>query len=106
MNAKTNNDVWPTRAQEQAHRLQLAKWCALHKMDVPSGPIVDAFVKAMGSNQYGVEETWDAFVWFQSGFEAGVLYWNSITIKPVIIVAEETQRRCQEDDAAMGGGPR
>lgn len=59
-----------TTAEEQAHRLQLAKWCGWHNIPAPSGPIVDAFVKAMGANQYGVEETWDAFVWFCNGWDA------------------------------------
>lgn len=53
-----------------AHRLQLAKWCKLYHFPAPSGPVVDAFVEAMGTNQYGVEETWDAFCWFRHGFEA------------------------------------
>lgn len=55
-----------------AHRLQLAKWCKLYHFPAPSGPVVDAFVAAMGDNQYGVEETWDAFVWFRLGFEATI----------------------------------
>lgn len=59
-----------TKAQEQAHRAQLAKWCVLHKIAPPSGPVVDAFVAEMGTKQYGVEETWDAFGWFSAGFEA------------------------------------
>lgn len=59
------------KPEELAHRLQLAKWCALHKMPVPVGPVVDAFVAAMGStHHYGVEETWDAFCWFRHGFNA------------------------------------
>lgn len=64
MNTKTSNP------DELIHRLQLARWCGLHKFPVPAGPVVDAFVVAMGANQYGVEETWDAFVWFRQGFEA------------------------------------
>lgn len=58
-----------TAAQEQAHRLQLAKWCAMHKMPAPTGPVVDAFVTEMGAKHYGVEETWDAYLWFKSGWE-------------------------------------
>lgn len=57
-------------ADQLAHRLQLAKWCALHNMPVPTGAVVDAFVAAMGANQYGVEETWDAFAWFRNGWDA------------------------------------
>lgn len=78
-------------AQEAAHRTQLAKWCMQRRISpVPSGPVVDAFVVAMGDNQYGVEETWDAFCWFRNGFQHGALYWNSITIRPVILMADGT----------------
>lgn len=62
-----------TPAQLQGHRAQLAKWCALHKITPPSGPVVDAFVAEMGTKHYGVEETWDAFAWFRHGWEAVTL---------------------------------
>lgn len=63
MNTKTSNP------DELAHRLQLAKWCGLHSIPVPIGAAVDAFVAAMAGRHYGVEETWDAFVWFRQGWE-------------------------------------
>jgi hypothetical protein len=68
-------------AQEQAHRAQLARWCVMNKIPAPSGPVVDAFVQAMGANQYGVEETWDAYVWFKSGWEA---------LQPMLLRVTET----------------
>lgn len=92
-----------------AHRLQLAKWCKLHNIPAPSGPAVDAFVAEMGANQYGVEETWDAFVWFRHGWEAALNFaiqkyspLRSLLDAP----ADDDEQRRQEDDAAMGGGSR
>lgn len=52
------------------HIDQLAKWCGYHGLIPPTGAVVDAFALAMGDNQYGVEETWDAFCWFRNGFNA------------------------------------
>lgn len=85
---KTNLLTPEARAQDaQRHREQIAKWCVLHKFPAPTGPVVDAFVTAMEGRQYGVEETWDAWVWFRDGFQHGALYWNSITIRPIILMA-------------------
>lgn len=52
------------------HARQLARWCEMHDLPMPTGAVVDLFALAMGKNQYGVEETWDAFCWFKCGFNA------------------------------------
>ena len=56
--------------KSQRHHAQLAKWAKWHGFTPKSGPVVDAFALAMGDNQYGVEETWDAYCWFRNGFNA------------------------------------
>ena len=56
--------------KEQRHLDQLAKWASYHGMIPETGEVARAFAQAMGDNEYGIEETWDAFCWFRNGFNS------------------------------------